>query len=487
MLAFVVNSALDRRKRNPLNLPPPPGPPKVPFFGNKFQMSKPGPLWETYTEWAREYGDMFYLTSPGENVLVLNSLPAITELLERRSSKYSDRTVLPAIEMAKADWNFGLFPYGSWWRAHRRAFHQQMNQQAVPHYRPIIQLHMTKFLRSLSRAPEKGLDYTHTLFGEIIMHLAYGIKDEQYIKNLTELAEAQIQGLTKAIVPGRFLVNTLPFLRHVPDWCPGTGWKKFVKHLADMNEEMTREGTQDEYPSMVGHLLERLPSDGPEARGEELVAQNVTTVAYVGGADTTIGTASGLILALAMHPDVQRRAQEEIDTTIGPYRLPDFDDYERLPYLQALVKEVVRMWPVAPLAVPHAASEDDVYNDYFIPRGTIVMPNSWAIFRDPAIYPDPYEFRPERFLKDGKINPDILDPNACAFGFGRRYVQPLLSCSSLTKHFLPTESVQGRWLSQESLSLYSASLLALFTVSPAKDAAGSPIPLKYEPDGTMVM
>jgi Cytochrome P450 len=63
----------------------------------------------------------------------------------------------------------------------------------------------------------------------------------------------------------------------------------------------------------------------------------------------TIGTATGLILALAMYPDAQRRAQEEIDSVIGPNRLPDWDDYERLPYLQAVVKEVVRMWPVAPL------------------------------------------------------------------------------------------------------------------------------------------
>jgi hypothetical protein len=55
-LAFFVNNALDRRRRNPRNLPPPPGPPKVPFFGNKFQMAAPGPLWVTYTKWAREYG-----------------------------------------------------------------------------------------------------------------------------------------------------------------------------------------------------------------------------------------------------------------------------------------------------------------------------------------------------------------------------------------------------------------------------------------------
>ncbi|KAH6899211.1 cytochrome P450 98A3 [Coprinopsis sp. MPI-PUGE-AT-0042] len=479
MLAYLVNSALDWRRRNPRNLPPPSGPPKVPFFGNMFQMAKPGPLWVTYTELAREYGDMFYLTAPGASVLVLSSLPVINDLLERRSSKYSDRLQLPAIKMAKADWNFGLLPYGPSWRTHRRTFHQLMNQKAVPQYRPIIQFHTTKFLRRLLEDPGNILDYTQVLFGDIIMHVAYGIKDEEYIKDLTMLADKQVRGITAAVVPGRFLVNTLPLLRYVPSWFPGTGWKETFQELANVNEAITakpfeeakqriQDGKHDEYPSLVGHLLDRLPTDGPETRDAELVAQNVATVAYIGGAESTIGTASGLILALAMYPEAQRRAQDEIDSIIGPNRLPAFDDYERLPYLQAIVREVIRLWPVAPLAVPHATSEDDVYNDYFIPRGTIVMGNAWAIFRNPEIYPEPYEFRPERFLKDGKINSDILDPTSCAFGFGRRICP-------------------GRHLSQESLGLFAASLLAAFSVSPAKDETGNPIPLKYEPDGSIIV
>ncbi|KAH6899210.1 cytochrome P450 [Coprinopsis sp. MPI-PUGE-AT-0042] len=422
---------------------------------------------------------MFYLTAPGASVLVLNSLPVINDLLERRSSKYSDRLQLPAVAMTTADWNFGLFPYGPSWRAHRRAFHQQMNQKAVSQYRPIIRLHTTKFLRHLLKDPGNVLDDTQTLFGQIILHMAYGIRDEKYIKDFTILAEKQIQGIASALVPGRFLVNTLPFLRFVPSWFPGAGWKKMFQELAEVNKQISikpfqdakrriQEGTQDGYPSIVGHLLDRLTvNNGAEAQNQEVI-QNVAAIAYIAGADTTIGTASGLILALAMYPDAQRRAQGEIDTVVGPSRLPDFDDFPHLPYLQALVKEVARLWPVAPLALPHTTSEDDVYKDYFIPRGTVVFGNSWAISRDPIIYPDPYEFRPERFLKDGKIDPDVLDPNSYAFGFGRRICP-------------------GRWLSQESLGLFAASLLAVFNVLPAKDATDSPTPLKYEPNGTIIL
>ncbi|KAH6919329.1 cytochrome P450 [Coprinopsis sp. MPI-PUGE-AT-0042] len=406
-----------------------------------FQMAKPGPLWVTYTELAQKgyvLSDSSGGKRLGSQLLACYQRPSGTTVFQ-----VFDRLQLPAVAMTKADWNFGLFPYGPSWRAHRRAFHQQMNQKAVSQYRPTIRLHTTKFLRHLLKDPGNVLDDTQTLFGQIILHMAYGIRDEKYIKDFTILAEKQIQGIASALVPGRFLVNTLPFLRFVPSWFPGAGWKKMFQELAEVN-------------------------NGAEAPNQEEVIQNVAAIAYIAGAVTTIGTASGLILALAMYPDAQRRAQGEIDTVVGPSRLPDFDDFPHLPYLQALVNEVARLWPVAPLALPHTTSEDDVYKDYFIPRGTVVFGNSWAISRDPIIYPNPYEFRPERFLKDGKIDPDVLDPNSYAFGFGRRICP-------------------GRWLSQESLGLFAASLLAVFNVLPAKDETGSPIPLKYEPNGTMIL
>ena len=80
---------------------------------------------------------------------------------------------------------------------------------------------------------------------------------------------------------------------------------------------------------------------------------------------------------MVMHPDMQRKAQEELDRVVGGDRMPTFEDRDSLPYLNALLKEVLRWHPVAPLAAPHRSTTDDEYNGYFIPAGTIVYPNLW--------------------------------------------------------------------------------------------------------------
>ena len=80
---------------------------------------------------------------------------------------------------------------------------------------------------------------------------------------------------------------------------------------------------------------------------------------------------------MALHPDVQRKAQAELDRVVGPQRLPDFSDRSALPYVNALLKELARWHVVIPTCVPHAAIQDDVYNGYFIPKGSQIVPNAW--------------------------------------------------------------------------------------------------------------
>ena len=83
-------------------------------------------------------------------------------------------------------------------------------------------------------------------------------------------------------------------------------------------------------------------------------------------------------LAAAMHPDYQKAAQEELDTIVGPDRLPEFADYDKLPYVRAFIKELIRWHIVTPLGLPHATVADDEYNGYFIPAGTMVSVNIWC-------------------------------------------------------------------------------------------------------------
>ena len=77
--------------------------------------------------------------------------------------------------------------------------------------------------------------------------------------------------------------------------------------------------------------------------------------------------------SMALRPDIQKKAQEEIDRVVGSRRLPDFNDRESMPYTDAIYHEVIRIRPVAPMGFPHTSTEDDVYNGYFIPKGRILM------------------------------------------------------------------------------------------------------------------
>ena len=156
-----------------------------------------------------------------------------------------------------------------------------------------------------------------------------------------------------------------------------------------------------------------------------------------------MSTLSTLFLALTAHTDVLTRAQGEIDKVIGRSRWPTFADYEQLPYVVALVREVCRWRPVAPLSVPHASTKDDIYDGWFIPKGTTVISAIWyrenfpyclrsftdsprrSIHHDPLVYPEPESFKPERFLSEtGTLigTEESKERGHHMFGFGRRCV-----------------------------------------------------------------
>jgi len=123
---------------------------------------------------------------------------------------------------------------------------------------------------------------------------------------------------------------------------------------------------------------------------------------------------------MVLNPKVMKKAQEELDRVVGKGRLPDFSDRDDLPYIDAVVKELLRWNPPLPIGLPYRATQDDIYRGYIIPAGATVIQNAWAVCRDPGIYPDPEVFNPDRFLKDGKINPLVFNPEDRIFGSGRR-------------------------------------------------------------------
>lgn len=137
---------------------------------------------------------------------------------------------------------------------------------------------------------------------------------------------------------------------------------------------------------------------------------------YAGGADTSVSSMQLFFLAMSIHTDVQRKAQAEIDHVIGSGRLPTLVDRANLPYVSALVSEVLRWHVIAPLGLPHVTSAESTVGGYRIPKDSTIIPNIWLFAHDPETYKQPMDFRPERFLGDSPER----DPRDFVFGFGRR-------------------------------------------------------------------
>ncbi|KIJ23141.1 hypothetical protein M422DRAFT_196300 [Sphaerobolus stellatus SS14] len=164
---------------------------------------------------------------------------------------------------------------------------------------------------------------------------------------------------------------------------------------------------------------------------------------------------------MAMYPEVQKKAQREIDHVVGSARLPDFGDKNSLPYINTIIKESLRWQNVFPLSIARSSTKDDEYQGYFIPKDTVVIQSTWSIMHDPENYSDPHEFRPERFLKDGQINTSVLDSMAVVFGIGRRICPGMVFADN---------------------SLYSilSTALAVFDIYPGVDTKGNPVKINCE-------
>ncbi|KAI3956383.1 hypothetical protein MKW92_032030, partial [Papaver armeniacum] len=118
----------------------------------------------------------------------------------------------------------------------------------------------------------------------------------------------------------------------------------------------------------------------------------------VAASDTTSLAMTWALSLLLTNPNVLRKAQDEIDTKVGKDRIIEENDIECLVYLQAIVKETLRLYPPGPLSVPHEAMEDCIVGGYEVKAGTRLIVNLWKLQRDPRVWSNPSEFKPERFL-----------------------------------------------------------------------------------------
>ncbi|QRW18503.1 cytochrome P450 family protein [Rhizoctonia solani] len=408
--------------------------------------------------------DMFSLTVLGKTTVVLNSRDDAINLLQNRSSVYSDRAcplMMTEPSLVNCADLTSFVGYNERWRKGRRLMHIQLNKQTGGSFHESQEREARLLLQRLISTVEQ-LDSSEKLYQEFfrtlsgtLMSSIYGYRvrdlDDPILKEVLRMVE----NLSTACMP---TINVFPSLLYVPEWFPGAGWKKTAREWRIQYEDTVKglfnwtksriDSGADEPPMVLSFLTE---GEKLGLSGEELndYVGKVAVTLFLGGAETTSNTFLCFVVAMVLYPDSQRKAQEEIDAILGTSRLPVLEDRLLLPYTDRLIQEVLRWCPALPLGIPHATTSEDIYQGFRIPKGAMVIGNTWAMSRDQKVYKNPEEFNPDRFL-------DPLVPPCPAFGFGRR------ECPGV--HF-----------AESSLFIVIASLLSAFSIHAGKDANGEDI------------
>lgn len=404
----------------------PPGPRGIPLLGNLFDI----PAVDShiaYFKMAKKYGPILHFTILGRPFVIVSSVKIANELLDKRGAIYSDRPPFPMSDASGYEWNLGSMPHDEPWRARRKLVYQKFYGGAAVCMRGLLRRSTLELARSLIRSPHDFRHHIQRQSAANIMRSVYGITIAEEKDPYVDIVQKAMDVLGEIIIPGSNPVDMLPFLLRIPAWIPILGyWTKYAKGLRKYPQAMVEipyaRAKEDLHhgiarPCMVTEDLELMQED-PNLT--ERIIKDACAVAYFGGADTTAAVILAFVMSMVLWPELQRKAHAELDRVLGD-RLPEFDDARSLPFVEAIIRETYRLFPVAPLAVPHAVERDDVYEGMIIRKGTVVMPNVWAIMRDENIYEDPHEFNPERWLKNGFVDPDAQDPRAAGtFGFGRR-------------------------------------------------------------------
>lgn len=408
----------------------PPSPKGLPFLGNALQipLSEHG---QNYQRWGKELNsDIVCGSVLGKIIVVANTISVATDLMDKRSANYSSRPhFVMAQELMGWDYLFAMLPYNDIWRERRKAFVQHFKPGDMSIVRPQERDFVGRLLVELHQNPKEFFDVIKGGIGGFVISLTYGIPVKSKNDPHVEFSEYTIETITRICTPGAYFVDVFPILKYVPSWFPGGRFKSEAVELsyiaeqfrsAPFDEAVANLGTNKARPSFVSVGLSAIDDSSPDAAHQRQIVKDTAAMFYAAGTDTIVFSLLSWLWLTLKHPEVKAHIQAELDEVLKG-KLPDLEDQASLPYLTATLMESSRYAPVSPIGVPHSTVEDDFYGDYFIPGGSTVLANMYAMGRNENDYDRPDLFNPDRFLKNGKINTDNApNPFDYVFGFGRR-------------------------------------------------------------------
>ncbi|EYE91096.1 cytochrome P450 [Aspergillus ruber CBS 135680] len=389
----------------------PPGPMPMPIIGNIYEILKKSPM-ECFQNWHNEYGPIITLRYAQRLVISIGSYEIARDLLDKRGAIYSSRPrLIMASERMTNGMNLAIIPYNKRWRIHNRITTSLLDMGAIKRYRPLEDRESKQVLFELLSSD----DFSKSLArfsASLVLTLGYGMhlerKDCDEPRELERIDARPFEALGSMYC---LLVELFPVLDHTPRFM--APWKWLAADVERQTTALHMKHLQTAKSTLKWNwVLEAMGSDSGKQLPDKELAYMIGTLEQA-GFEAILTVTRLLIKAIVLHPKCMESAQNELDRVVGSDRLPSAEDRPRLPYVNAMIEEAMRWQPPAPFALPHANTEDDEYMGYHIPKGTMIIPNIWVMAFNPQEFPNPYQYKPERWLEGPSVQHN-------SFGFGRR-------------------------------------------------------------------
>ncbi|XP_042016057.1 demethylepipodophyllotoxin synthase-like [Salvia splendens] len=424
-----------------------------PIIGHLLLLRGPEPLHLTLSKMADKNGPIFTVQLGTRRGLIVNSHEIAEECLKTNDVAFSNRQ--RTVAMALMGYNFAMFGfsnYGPYWREMRKiAVLRLLSNRKVAALAGSREVQVRAMNKQLySSMPDVEMK---RVLGDLTLSMM--------VRTVAGDVEARMgeeeRERWKRSVRDFFKMMTVHTI------CDAVPWLGWMDRFGRMERALVDTGR--EFDSMLQGWLEEHKDTWSEAREDDDFMNEMLDVAdtatqefphfdadtinkamcltmMVGGSETTAAVLTWALTLLLNNRHSLKKAQEELDIHVGRERLVNESDLENLAYIRAVIKETTRLQPPIPV-IPREAGEDCVVAGYHIPAGTRLFINNWKIQRDPRVWADPLEFRPERFLTSHKdIDFQGLHFELLPFGGGRR-VCPAVSSARRFAELALASFLQG--------------------------------------------
>ncbi|CAH9073590.1 unnamed protein product [Cuscuta europaea] len=462
-------------------------PPEVagawPVFGHLRQLSSgKQPLVRTLGAMADEYGPIFSIRVGMQRAVIISSWETAMDSFSTNDKLLADRPPNCAGKYIGYDYALLQFAlHGSFWRRMRKLMVVELlSNNTLEKLKPVWMSELDTNLKELYNAvATAGTSQAVNIsewFGHLTLNLIVKlISGRRYKYNPNkaaaagDAAEEEARCITKVFKEMMCLAGELApgdsfFPTGLVRWMDFGGqiasmkrvskamddilqnWIEDHKQRRESNAEGGEEVDRDFIDVMLSVIDQKFESGGHSYSRETII--KAASLSMLADAADTLGLNMEWVLSLLLNnPQAMKKAQEEIDTIIvGNERWAEESDIGEMVYLQAAVKEAMRLYPVAPLLVPHRAIEDCTVGGYTVTKGTVLYANVWKIHRDPRVWPEPEKFSPERFLGAGSLDDRETAPGRhfgfIPFGIGRRSCPGMLYAKKVT-HLTVARLLQG--------------------------------------------